>query len=187
MGEGGNLSGGSGGPMFRAYDKKSGKVVWEKELPNIVTGGPMTYMVGGKQYIAVTISSRGKPAEVIALTLGDGKDDAGVLTASAAPEGVLSTPRPQIDATPEEIALGRDAFGRTCALCHGPTGAGIPGGTAPPLTDQAIVARISRVVSQGQGEMSSLAAILKPEEISAVSKFVALGLPVDRRPPPPTR
>lgn len=184
MGEGGNLSGGSGGPMFRAFDKTTGEVVWEKELPNTVTGGPMTYMVDGKQYIAVTISSRGKPAEIVALTLGDGRDDASVAMASAAPAGVLSKPRPRIDATPEEIVLGRAAYGRTCALCHGPTGAGIAGGTAPPLTDQADVSKIARVVTQGQGEMSSLAAALKPEEIAAVSKFVASGLPADRRPPP---
>jgi quinoprotein glucose dehydrogenase len=185
MGEGGNLSGGSGGPMFRAYDKVSGKVVWEKKLPNIVTGGPMTYMVNGKQYIAVVISARGKPAEVIALTLGDGIDDASVAEAAAAPAGALSKPRPVVNATAEELTMGRDAFARTCALCHGPTGAGISGGTAPPLTDQAEVAKIARVVTQGQGEMSSLAAALKPEEIAAVSKFVASGMPAERRGPPP--
>jgi quinoprotein glucose dehydrogenase len=184
MGEGGNLSGGSGGPMFRAWDKTTGKVVWEKKLPNIVTGGPMTYMVNGKQYIAVVISSRGKPAEVIALTLGDGKDDAGVAEASAAPAGVLSKPRPVLNATAEELAMGRDGFARTCALCHGVTGQGIPGGTAPPLTDQVDVAKIARVITNGQGEMSSLAAALKPEEIQAVSKFVASGMPAERRGPP---
>ncbi len=185
MGEGGNLSGGSGGPMFRAYDKVTGKVVWEKKLPNIVTGGPMTYMVNGKQYIAVVVSARGKPAEVIALTLGDGKDDAGVSDAAAAPQGAMSKPRPRIDATPEEIAMGRSGFARTCALCHGPTGAGIPGGTAPPLSDQADVGKIARVISNGQGEMSSLAAALKPEEITAVAKFVASGMPSARPAPPP--
>ena len=187
MGEGGNLSGGSGGPMFRAYDKKTGAVVWEKKLPNIVTGGPMTYMVNGKQYIAVVVSARGKPAEVIALTLGDGKDDASVAEAAAAPPGVLSKPRPVINATAEELAMGRAGFARTCALCHGPTGAGIPGGTAPPLSDQADVAKIARVISNGQGEMSSLAAALKPEEITAVAKFVASGMPSARPAPPPPR
>lgn len=184
MGEGGNLSGGSGGPMFRAYDKKTGQVVWEKKLPNVVTGGPMNYMVNGKEYIAVTVSSRGKPAEIIALTLGDGKDDPSVANAAPAPAGVLSAPRPVVNATPEELTLGRAAFARTCALCHGPTGAGIVGGSAPPLTDQTSVAAITRVVNEGKGEMSSLAAALKPEEISAVAKYVASGMPAERRGPP---
>jgi mono/diheme cytochrome c family protein len=64
------------------------------------------------------------------------------------------------------------------------TGQGIPGGTAPPLTDQVDVAKIARVITNGQGEMSSLAAALKPEEIQAVSKFVASGMPAERRGPP---
>ena len=32
------------GNKFRAYDKATGKVVWEMELPAGTTGGPMTYM-----------------------------------------------------------------------------------------------------------------------------------------------
>ena len=48
MGEGGNLSGDPGGPMFRAYDKTNGKVVWETDLPSLVSGAPMTYMLNGR-------------------------------------------------------------------------------------------------------------------------------------------
>ena len=47
LGEGGNdgvagLPPGGGGKMFRAYDKASGKVLWEMELPGGTTGEPMT-------------------------------------------------------------------------------------------------------------------------------------------------
>jgi quinoprotein glucose dehydrogenase len=59
-------SGGGGGPMFYAYDKKTGEVVNEMQLPADTCGNPMTYMVNGKQYIAVSI---GAPAELISLTL----------------------------------------------------------------------------------------------------------------------
>ena len=41
---------GFGGKMFRAFDKKTGKIVWEMELPAGVSNSPMTYMVNGKQY-----------------------------------------------------------------------------------------------------------------------------------------
>jgi quinoprotein glucose dehydrogenase len=102
LGEGGNLSGGSGAPFFRAYDKVTGQTVWEKKLPNIVTGGPMTYAVKGTQYVAVIVSSRGKPAEVIALKLGDGVDDASVANPSPAPPGALSAPLPPVVSTPEK-------------------------------------------------------------------------------------
>jgi quinoprotein glucose dehydrogenase len=59
-------SGGGGGPMFYSYDKKTGEVVSEMQLPADTCGNPMTYMVNGKQYIAVSV---GAPAELIALTL----------------------------------------------------------------------------------------------------------------------
>jgi quinoprotein glucose dehydrogenase len=59
-------AGGGGGPMFYAYDKKTGDEINEMQLPADTCGNPMTYMVNGKQYIAVSI---GAPAELIALTL----------------------------------------------------------------------------------------------------------------------
>jgi quinoprotein glucose dehydrogenase len=58
-----------GGPMFYAYDKKTGDVVWEFKLPAGACGNPMTYMVNGKQYIAVATGARNTPAELVALTL----------------------------------------------------------------------------------------------------------------------
>ena len=39
--------------MFRAFDKKTGAIVWEMELPAGVSNTPMTYMVNGKQFIVV--------------------------------------------------------------------------------------------------------------------------------------
>lgn len=58
-----------GGKMFRAYNKKTGDVVWEMELPGGTTGAPMTYMAGGKQYIVVAVGWEDTPGELIALTL----------------------------------------------------------------------------------------------------------------------
>ena len=58
-----------GGKMFRAYDKKTGQVIWETALPGGTTGAPMTYMVNGKQYIVVAVGWEGQPAELVALAL----------------------------------------------------------------------------------------------------------------------
>jgi quinoprotein glucose dehydrogenase len=74
MGEGSDTGvglpqGGGGGKMFRAFDKKTGKIVWETELPAGTSGSPMTYMVNGKQYIVVAISGRQYPGELLALSL----------------------------------------------------------------------------------------------------------------------
>ena len=58
-----------GGNKLRAFDKSSGEVVWETELPAGSTGSPMTYMHDGKQYIVTAISSRSHPGEWVALSL----------------------------------------------------------------------------------------------------------------------
>src|SRR5690348_3880012 len=42
---------GAGGKKFRAFDKATGTVLWETELPSGTTGVPMTYMYKDKQYI----------------------------------------------------------------------------------------------------------------------------------------
>ncbi|HUE96896.1 MAG TPA: hypothetical protein VMN39_09560, partial [Longimicrobiaceae bacterium] len=57
------------GKKFRAYDKLTGEVVSEIELPAGTTGTPMTYLHRGKQYIVVAIGSGEHPAEWVALGL----------------------------------------------------------------------------------------------------------------------
>jgi quinoprotein glucose dehydrogenase len=57
------------GKMFRAFDKSTGKVLWEMELPAGSTGAPMTYIYRGKQYVVVGIGGREHPAEWVAFSL----------------------------------------------------------------------------------------------------------------------
>jgi quinoprotein glucose dehydrogenase len=58
-----------GGKKFRALDKKTGRTIYEMELPANETGLPMTFMTGGRQFIVVAIGARNVPAELIALAL----------------------------------------------------------------------------------------------------------------------
>jgi quinoprotein glucose dehydrogenase len=58
-----------GGRKFRALDKKTGRTIHEMELPANETGLPMTYMVGGRQFIVVAVGASGYPAELVALAL----------------------------------------------------------------------------------------------------------------------
>jgi quinoprotein glucose dehydrogenase len=60
---------GEKGAMLRAYDKATGKDVGAVFIPAGQTGTPMTYMLGGKQYIVVAIAGQGFPAELIAFKL----------------------------------------------------------------------------------------------------------------------
>ncbi len=41
--------------MLRAYDKATGKDVGAVYMPAQSTGGPMTYMVNGVQYILIAV------------------------------------------------------------------------------------------------------------------------------------
>ena len=58
-----------GEPWFRAYDKRTGDVVWEMELEAGTTGVPMTYLHEGKQYIVVPIGGLNAPGQWVALSL----------------------------------------------------------------------------------------------------------------------
>jgi quinoprotein glucose dehydrogenase len=63
------ISPGAGGKKFRAFDKATGAVLWETELPEGVTGVPMTYLYQGKQYIVVPVGSADRDPEFVALSL----------------------------------------------------------------------------------------------------------------------
>jgi quinoprotein glucose dehydrogenase len=61
----------TGGPRLVAFDKGTGKELASADLPGSAIGTPMTYSVGGKQYIAITVQGR-TPTEIpelIALAL----------------------------------------------------------------------------------------------------------------------
>jgi quinoprotein glucose dehydrogenase len=60
---------GSGGPMFRAHDKKTGEIVGELKLPANQSGIPMTYLANGRQYIVVAVGAVAVPGEFVALTI----------------------------------------------------------------------------------------------------------------------
>jgi quinoprotein glucose dehydrogenase len=62
-----SIAPGAGGKKFRAYDKATGAVLWETELPAGTTGAPMTYMFKGKQYLVVAVG--GAEPEFVALSL----------------------------------------------------------------------------------------------------------------------
>jgi quinoprotein glucose dehydrogenase len=60
---------GQRGAMLRAYDKASGKEVGAVYIPAPQSGSPMTYQLGGKQYIVVAVSGGNYSGELIAFRL----------------------------------------------------------------------------------------------------------------------
>jgi quinoprotein glucose dehydrogenase len=57
------------GAMLRAYNKQTGEQVGAVWMPAPQSGSPMTYSVGGKQYVVVAISGANYSGEYLAFTL----------------------------------------------------------------------------------------------------------------------
>jgi quinoprotein glucose dehydrogenase len=70
-GEGGvfSMPDGRRGAMLRAYDKATGTEAGAVYMPGAQTGSPMTYMLNGKQYVALAVSGPATPGRMIAYKL----------------------------------------------------------------------------------------------------------------------
>lgn len=174
LAESGDLSGEPGGPLFRAYDKASGKVVAEIALPERTSSAPMTYLHKGRQYILVAVASATHPAEFVALAVPDGSAAPKPVAAANVPAPVVASP--VVSASAAELTSGRAVFARSCAMCHELNGQGVTGTGAPPikLTD---LQEIRTKIESGGVQMPAMSTLLSSGDISDVAKFVAAGLP----------
>jgi len=115
---------GIGGPAkFRAYDKATGAVVWQMDLPVGLTGGPMTYMANGQQLVVLPIGGKGYGAGWLALGLA-GQEAPAVTSTTAATVAASFNPA--------QAQQGQTVFQSKCASCHGTKLEG--GAHAPALT-----------------------------------------------------
>lgn len=56
---------------IRAYDKASGRTLWEHELPGRHhNAAPMTYMADGRQHVVIGVGGAAEPARLVAFRLG---------------------------------------------------------------------------------------------------------------------
>jgi len=101
-----STGGTDGGPRLVGFDKASGEELGSVDLPRGAIGTPMTYMVDGKQYIALTIG--GNPPELISFALTEVGRDLEQISG----EGLY---------TDAQAERGRQVFARTCASCHAET------------------------------------------------------------------
>jgi len=58
-----------GDPHFYGYDKATGEIIADLEIPGTQTSLPMTYMHEDEQYVVFTVGGGGQPAQLIAMTL----------------------------------------------------------------------------------------------------------------------
>ena len=65
---GGLVFGGDASGRFRAFDERSGRVLWETNLGAPVSGYPITFAVEGKQYVAVATGPSGVASATLRVT-----------------------------------------------------------------------------------------------------------------------
>jgi len=122
---------GNGEGYFTAYRADNGEKVWEQFVSSGIVAAPVTYAVGGKQYISIAVGWGG----ILPLNLGE------PLKKSAPPnvnrivtfevdgkaslpveEGFAFTLEPPANtASAEVIAVGRVRYHESCWMCHGDT------------------------------------------------------------------
>ncbi len=117
---------------FRIFDKSSGKLLKDIDTGTAIMAAPMTYRVGGVQYVAVMAAwggggypyvprysatyRRGNQGRVLVFKLGGG---AVPLPPELPPIQVAPAPPTQSPGvTPATIAKGMGLFMGNCALCH---------------------------------------------------------------------
>ena len=139
---GGLVFQGTGDGQFLALDAASGKTVWSTDNQAATLAGPISYEIGGEQYIAV-LAGYGGPFFLIEGFLAASEGHAlnsrvyAFKLGGTAPRPVLNLQRAPV-AKPPVITVTADAYlnagrlyERNCTFCHGV--AAVTGGVLPDL------------------------------------------------------
>ena len=138
--------------------------------------------------IAGVTPESGPAAENTTDTLASAPTDATAATApaatatpttAAAPPAAPAAPAAAAGPTKLQLANGAAVYARTCAMCHGPTGAGTQMGVG--LTAGHEYAVIKEKVTKGPinpgDKMPPLAAAMSADDLSDVAHYIEAGLP----------
>jgi len=137
---------------FAAHDARSGATLWASDVGSGISAPPITYMIDGRQYIALLVGWGGvwagigsaqaaapgwaygvHPRRLVAFSLGGDTE----LPPSPPPEVPVPLAAPDFAVHEDLLRSGASAYSVGCGSCHG--GDLVAGGQAPDL-------RASRVV-----------------------------------------
>jgi quinohemoprotein ethanol dehydrogenase len=171
---------------LRVFDDATGAVLKEIDTGSPLIAAPMTYTVGGVQYVAVLAGSGGggwnfwMPGNVAAERGNDNRILAFRLDGGETPvppmlPAIASLPEPPAQVgTAADIAAGAPLFGRNCAGCH----ANAPRAPVPDLRRSGIIreaAAFQAVVRGGSLQargMPSWDDLLTETEVNQIHAYV---------------
>jgi mono/diheme cytochrome c family protein len=173
---------------FNAYNAASGKLLWHFDAQATAQGGPISYRIGGTQFIAVAIGNGGSAwlAGGMATPQKKGSPTGRVLVfklgGKASYPRVATSPEPVpeppfIAASPQAIAKGARSYANYCAGCHG-FGA-ISGQVTPDLRRSSTIQdreTFRAIVQDGAllaNGMPRFGAVVDKEEVDAIRAYIA--------------
>lgn len=172
--------------QFRAFAADSGKPLWSFEAQDAIMGGPITYRIGGKQYVAVLAGAggafwlatniihrqRAPNGRVLVFSL-EGKDSLPELG-----NWYRQPPSPAKERfTRVQLDKGRELYLNNCMICHGNNASGA--GVTPELRRSPVVADKDvwkSIVVDGalaDNGMVGFEGLLSPEDADAIRGFVS--------------
>ncbi|MBL8552457.1 MAG: PQQ-dependent dehydrogenase, methanol/ethanol family [Hyphomonadaceae bacterium] len=194
---GGLVFQGTAAGEFAAYRADNGRKVWSMQAHTGIIAAPMTYDVGGTQYVAQLVGSGG----TFALPPGEiGRKGGGLPNVSRllvfALDGNATLPAPPpvaartlnpppSTARPQVVALGRQRYAQYCGVCHGD--AAVTSGLLPDLRYSAALndaALWNGIVREGQlasNGMASFADALPQTDTDAVHAYLIWQANEDKR------
>jgi len=115
------LFGGDVAGRFRAFDQRTGKVLWQTNLGSQVTGFPVSYAVQGRQYVAVSVGQAVNTAAYLLLTPEIRPSSTNILYVFALPEGwqsATTTSRPPQPSPERTQTVASAAVGTVATQCR---------------------------------------------------------------------
>jgi alcohol dehydrogenase (cytochrome c) len=181
---GGVIFAGDTAGNFLALDSASGAVLLRKPLNAAIGGGIITYSVEGKQYVAttagnvsrVTFGGTGTPS-IIVMSAGEaGKSgrsgSAPQDGAAASASGAHGAPAAAA-ASPGTASTGQALYGKLCAACHGPTGAGGVGPTLRGVSSRLSAEQTMEQIKNPRGTMPRMyPGSLTDQDVSDLTSFI---------------
>jgi quinohemoprotein ethanol dehydrogenase len=184
---GGLVFQGLGNGLFRAYNDETGEALWEVTSQTGIVAAPISYAIGGEQYVAVaagwgggSIAAGLDETTAIAKHHNDGRVLAFKLGATGAmPTNILRDRTfpapPPLEATAAEIAAGKTTYNHNCLWCHGFSVASsflVPDlRMMSPERHAAFDDIVLRGALRGTG-MPGFGETLKPEDIAGVRAYI---------------
>ncbi|MBX9884407.1 MAG: c-type cytochrome, partial [Novosphingobium sp.] len=176
------------GGEFVAYTADKGQKLWSFPAQTGIIAAPMTYAIGGEQYVAILAGWGGAwdiSAGVLAHKSGSVRNISRLLVFKLGAKGQLPgvppmnqmvLDPPPFTGTAAQAAHGGQLYGRYCMVCHGD--AAVSGGLNPDLRHSGTLGSaeaLKAVVLGGQLHelgMVSFKSALKPADAEAIRMYL---------------